>query len=275
MAVLKCILARKADVGVILRRGPSKQVAVIKWDLKKDQFEEGQWLKGRIYEDDCDLSPNGLKFAYCATDQRKFGRDIYAYMAISQCPYLTALEFFDYDSTRFFGLIFQTDEKILGWPHIHEFRHNKNIQHGEYDLKDKLWDGVDFEGSTSKYSTRQQLSGWRRIKNDGHEIIFAKSVKRLHQFKIQQHNKKYYSSSDASFNVVDHQSNEIISLTHASWVDWDKRNGDLLYAASGKLFRVKHGGDPHGFSAQRTIELADFNQMTFKAVKAPKEALVW
>jgi hypothetical protein len=33
--------------------------------------------------------------------------------------------------------------------------------------------------------------------------------------------------------------------------------------------------DPEGFSAEKTIELADFNQMTFKAVKPPKKALVW
>jgi hypothetical protein len=113
MAVLKCILARKADVGVILRRGPSKQVAVLKWDLKKDQFEEGQWLKGRIYEDRCDLSPNGLKFAYCATDYRP-NRDIDGWEAISQCPYLTALEFRKYNSSRFSGMVFQTDKIILG-----------------------------------------------------------------------------------------------------------------------------------------------------------------
>jgi hypothetical protein len=53
------ILARKAQVGVIFRRGPSKQVLLIKWDLERDTFAFGQWLRGRIYERRCDLSPQG------------------------------------------------------------------------------------------------------------------------------------------------------------------------------------------------------------------------
>lgn len=49
------LLAPQAPLGVIIRRGPSKQVATILWDRRQDTFQLGQWLKGRIYERRSDL----------------------------------------------------------------------------------------------------------------------------------------------------------------------------------------------------------------------------
>jgi hypothetical protein len=54
---LYCILARETPLAVVFRRGPSKQVLLVLWHTDTDQFHEGQWLKGRIYERRCDLSP--------------------------------------------------------------------------------------------------------------------------------------------------------------------------------------------------------------------------
>ena len=87
------ILARAAPVGVIFRRGPSKQVQLIKWDTSKDHFEYGQWFKGRIYERACDLSPNGDKLIYLAAKWGK--KPIETWTAISKPPYLTALVLWD------------------------------------------------------------------------------------------------------------------------------------------------------------------------------------
>ena len=49
-ARLWVLLARDARVAAILRRGPSRQVQLIKWDFRDDTFEHGQWIKGRIYD---------------------------------------------------------------------------------------------------------------------------------------------------------------------------------------------------------------------------------
>lgn len=65
-ARLFVLLARQAPIGVILRRGPSKWVQMIKWHTDTDMFEEGQWFHGRIYEQLSDLSPNGKWFTYHA-----------------------------------------------------------------------------------------------------------------------------------------------------------------------------------------------------------------
>ena len=56
---LHAFIASEARVGVILRRGPTRHVRMIRWDLANDTFEPGQWLLGRIYEDRCGLSPDG------------------------------------------------------------------------------------------------------------------------------------------------------------------------------------------------------------------------
>jgi hypothetical protein len=40
------ILARDADAGVILHRGPSKWVQIIKGHTRNDTFEDGAWFHG-------------------------------------------------------------------------------------------------------------------------------------------------------------------------------------------------------------------------------------
>ena len=87
-ARLWVLLAREAPVGVIFRRGPSKQVLLIKWDMRRDSFEHGQWLKARVYERRCDLSPNGKLLIYFAANYK---RPLYSWTAISKPPYFSAV----------------------------------------------------------------------------------------------------------------------------------------------------------------------------------------
>jgi hypothetical protein len=93
-ARLHIILAREASVGVILRKGPSRFVQMIKWHTDTDQFELGQWMKARVYEDKCDLSPDGKLFIYFVlkgdgvSKRRDYGM---TWTAISKPPYFTAL----------------------------------------------------------------------------------------------------------------------------------------------------------------------------------------
>jgi hypothetical protein len=49
---------------MILRRGPSAWYHLIRWNMREDTFEAGAWFRGRIYEDRCDLSPDGQLFLY-------------------------------------------------------------------------------------------------------------------------------------------------------------------------------------------------------------------
>ena len=46
---LRVIIAAKAKVGVVFRRGPSRWWHILRWDLKTYRLESGAWVKGIVY----------------------------------------------------------------------------------------------------------------------------------------------------------------------------------------------------------------------------------
>ncbi len=93
-ARLHVLLAREAPVGVILRRGLSKSVCTIRWNLIADQFEIGQWLRGRIYERRADLSPDGRYLIYFAMNGKWSSKSRGSWTAVSRAPWLKAIAFY-------------------------------------------------------------------------------------------------------------------------------------------------------------------------------------
>lgn len=104
------LLAREAPVGVIFRRGPSRWVQLIRWNTETDEFEPGQWLKGRVYERRCDLSPDGRLLGYFALAPRG---DTYSYTAISRPPYFTALAIWFKEDCWSGGGLFESNHEFL------------------------------------------------------------------------------------------------------------------------------------------------------------------
>jgi hypothetical protein len=90
-ARLHVLTARASPLAVVLRRGPSGQVASFLWDRGTDRFTLGQWLKGRIYERRADLSPDGRHMIYFARDARWHGPTGGAWTAVSRAPWLRAV----------------------------------------------------------------------------------------------------------------------------------------------------------------------------------------
>src|SRR3954468_5070913 len=92
MPKLFVIPAREETTAVILRRGPSEWYHVIQWDMRRDRFAHGAWLKGRIYEEKCDISPDGRLFVYFVHQGSRAGTQFtHAWTAISHVPWLEAL----------------------------------------------------------------------------------------------------------------------------------------------------------------------------------------
>ena len=85
-------MARSAPVAVVLRRGPSAWVHLTLWHTDTDVFAPGAWVRGRIYEEKCDLSPDGQLFVYAAFKGNRF-RTSYtdSWTAVSRPPWLHAL----------------------------------------------------------------------------------------------------------------------------------------------------------------------------------------
>src|SRR5919198_4444283 len=93
-ARIHALLASEAPLGVVIRRGPSKQVCTVLWDRRRDEFRLGQWLRGRIYERRSDLSPDGKHLIYFAMNGRWNSEAKGSWTAISRAPYLKALALF-------------------------------------------------------------------------------------------------------------------------------------------------------------------------------------
>jgi hypothetical protein len=104
-------------VAVLFRRGPSRWVRLIRWNVAEDTFDSGQWFKGRIYEKRSDLSPDGTKLIYFAQKiSRRTLQDpeySYAWTAISRPPYLTALALWAKGDCWNGGGLFETNARVL------------------------------------------------------------------------------------------------------------------------------------------------------------------
>ncbi len=88
---LHVLLARRALIGLIIRRGPSRHVCTIGWNRGDDTFTLGQWLTGRIYERRCDLSPDGRHVIYFAMNGKWDSEAKGSWTAVSRVPYLKAV----------------------------------------------------------------------------------------------------------------------------------------------------------------------------------------
>jgi hypothetical protein len=93
---LHVIVARKANVAVVIRRGPSKWCHIMRWDLNKMQLEEGAWLKGSLYPARCAISWDGRLFGYFAL---KGNSKEFSYWGVSKLPWLKALAFWSVGDT--------------------------------------------------------------------------------------------------------------------------------------------------------------------------------
>ena len=103
------IPASEADIAAIFLRGPSAWYHIIKWDTRLDTFESGAWIRGRIYPERCDLSPDGLLLVYFVHQGHK-GLTEYtcAWTGVSRLPWVSALALWPWGSTwggggRFLG----------------------------------------------------------------------------------------------------------------------------------------------------------------------------
>jgi hypothetical protein len=290
VASLFVILARNAHDAVIFRRGPSKEVLLIKWDRKKDTFETGQWFKGRIFERRCDLSPSGDLLVYLAA---KHKGPIHTWTAVSRPPYLTALALWPNLGTWGGGGLFESEYSLLlnhesGHRELADgFRLARNMKvrllgdwpgRGEDDpihhirLVRDGWVLIQ-EGEHTGYQKKGAMR-WRFTKPKVYEkrMQRKKSIQFLRMLLLgifEQGGHKYV----LDFEVLNEKGASLLKLPRIDWADWDS-NGDLLFSDRGKLFRLPWSSHRED-GRELAKELADFSTLTFTAKEAPKKALTW
>lgn len=263
---LHVVLARESSRGIVIRRGPSKQVCSIGWDRKDDSFTTGQWLKGTIYALRCDISPDGKDWVYFAM---KGGVD--AYTVLARWPWLKAVGFWPQTGTWFGGGLFM-DGKTL-W--INGGPGGRKGFKGKMPYKYPGVHPVDDWASTEclgAYFPRLLYSGWTHAgdedRSKSHGItLWDKPMregwtlqKRIHATVNHPPGKGcYYEEHRLRHAGVD----EVLFRPAWEWADYDGKR--LFWASEGKL----HTGFPKRDGSLDGNVLKDFNPMKFQRLQAP------
>jgi hypothetical protein len=85
------IPAADAPVIAVLRRGPSDWFHVGRWDIEHAAYEPGAWVRGTIYPQRCDLSPDGRFLCYFMLIGGADWSAGTTFIAISKLPWVHAL----------------------------------------------------------------------------------------------------------------------------------------------------------------------------------------
>lgn len=274
------LLARAAPIGVIFRRGPSKQVLLIKWNTRKDTFEIGQWFKGRVYERRCDVSPSGEFLIYFAAKQKP---PMYSWSAISKPPYFTALALWPKGDCWNGGGWFIEDRKVrLNHSPLEAKLHPdfhlgriKVVGYAEFGGEDAtVWDIVRkrdgwVEAAEGKSIDRGGVRGWDFDPPQIWRRAHPKKANLCLEMAITGIGGKNVPWYQINYRVLAGD-DTLIDLGRSDWAEWDHR-GQLVYAKRGCLFRQNVANS----SLEVAKQIADFNKLSFEETPPPSKALRW
>lgn len=287
---LYCLLAREAPLAAVFRRGPSKQVLLVLWRTDTDQFQEGQWLKGRIYERRCDLSPSGQRLIYFAADYKK---PYFSWTAVSKPPFLTALALWPKGDGWGGGGLFEKEHKILLNHRAAEMRLAEGFNLPR-DLQITPFGERSGWGEDNPiFDTRLSRDGWRLMK-EGKAIehgigasiwvefnpamVWSKLHAPSGRYELEMHIQGLHEK-DGSWYIIEHRVSDksngsVIDLGRTDWADWC-HSGDLLFGKEGQLLRLGFSGDGILNELGKAKLLINLTDRTFKEVAPPVHAKRW
>jgi len=284
---LYAIVAREAPVVIVFRRGPSREVELLRWDLETDAIEPGQWLKGRIYERRSDLSPDGSLLVYFAA---KYETGMRTWTAVSRPPFLTALALWPSGDAWGGGGLFESDRRLL-------LNHKPARMTADPDLRPK---GLEIAplGETSGHGEDNPIlhlrlvrDGWRLIDNGatdtehgrGHPTWITFDPPVIYRRGHRRHAVELESSLEGiherqgRWYVIGHRlragDRVVRDLGRTDWADWSP-DGDLLIATGGRLLRLD-GSSTESLRNAPLVEIADLRPHMFEPRAAPAAATHW
>jgi hypothetical protein len=265
-ARLHVLLARHSPMAVVIRRGPSKHVCTIAWNREDDTFEVGQWLKGRIYEERCDLSPDGKYLLYFALNGRWDSEVDGSWSAISRAPWLKAIELYPKGDTWGGGGMFLTENSF--W--LDHFKGEEPLMRSDEVQRDEFYEPGDhfkiYEGR------RLVRDGWKFLEyTDSFEVspVFEKSLPKswllrmVANAQIPAPEGGYYFKRD-KYELINKTSGDLLECDDWEWADLDGQT--VVWASKGCLYRA---------SIENTEKIGtpkllyDFNPLKFKRITAP------
>jgi len=265
-ARLHVLLARDAKIGLVIRRGPSKSVCTVLWNRKTDKFKLGQWMRGRIYERRCDMSPDGTRLIYFAMNGRWQSETKGSWTAISRVPYLKSTSLFAKGDCWHGGGLFLSDREFwLNDGHGHtelmpprDVRRNMNGHPPEY-----------FGGEClTVYYNRLQRDGWTMSRDEYQgATLFEKRLPKswvLRKLAFAEIGAPPGRGCYWDAHELRHESsNTLFAFPEWEWADFV--DGRLVWACEGQLRAARLGSGK--LSGEKLLH--DFNDMKFEAIAAP------
>jgi hypothetical protein len=226
------ICATDADVVAIVRRGPSAWTHLGMWDLASEQFHSGSWLRARVYQQKCDVSPDGTYFCYSALNGGAQWDAGDTYIAVSRLPWFTALAAWSTQGTYDWGAHFVEDRARWDLPEPDEGddgplrrRYGLAMTDPQHFAVERRRGWTDLPASaqgTQRHRVGRQCAG---------------------QFPRRQHDLWLLASGESRprYELRDRPSGPVLNpLDDVQWADW-ARDGRLLVATTDGRLQIRDG----------------------------------
>jgi hypothetical protein len=286
------IQARDGRSAVIFRQGPNRHFLLVRWWLKDDRFEEGHWVKCKIYVRRCDLSEDGEMLIYFAA--RHTG-PLYSWTAISRPPFFTALALWPKTDSWGGGGLFEGNRII----HLNHNSADLNLAAGHVLPRNffskRLGETPGFGEDGYIQSIKMERDGWRLVQDGNVDFEFNRKpflvvdphfihekpnpknnalVLRITFFGIgESTNSKHIMEN---YEIVTRHGTILRSFELFDWADW-AQNGDLLLADAGRVLRLPYAevGTETSEPFDGCRELLNLTNRTFEAKESPGWAKKW
>ena len=275
---LHAILARDRRHAVVIARVRHRLTATVGWDLRRDAFEVGQYVRATLAPLRSDLSPDGKHFVYFALDGRRMARGAtLAYTAVSRRPWLKALDFHPAGDTWYGGGLFVDDEHVwLNGVEKHpEARTTSGLRRVGRPRATAAGDTGNLETEDRGVYVRRLLrDGWTRTgsraRSPRHDVeTFERDLRHGHVLR-----KEFHATSGPRAEgrgcvyethvVVGPDGTETVH-DDWSWADVDAPRARVVFACDGAIHAAplgRHGPGP-------SWVLFDASGLSFEALEAP------
>lgn len=272
-----CIPASGAPIVGVLRRGPSAWSHLGKWDVARSVYEPGAWIRGNLYPQRCDLSPDGRWFCYFTLKVSATWKAGTTYLAISRLPWLTALAAWGTCGTWTRGVHFVEDRSVwqLGAPDagdvapcrkkfgiagtrpatfaVERRRGWRETGDSPPRRPDDTWDERRAD-AVKMEKPRPKSDGRTRLMVSGHFAALRGSLPG--------------GSKEIRYEIL--ENTRVRRLEDVQWADWDA-DGRLLVATTDGRLQVR-GFSKNGLSVRSEVDLG---ALTPSPSPPPDQAYRW
>lgn len=244
---ISVVTSEVSPMAMILRRGPKNRTAALSWNRDTGDVVLGQWLKGTIYAEQADVSPDGKYFLYGASQGRK---KWHCWTAISKVPYLHAVVWVGQDWPRETGGEFISDTHFQLYSGHNADAGTTGLVH---ENGGEIW--RDMARLRKQHMERR---GWRVV-NAGKQHMMRKPLNSAWDLKVWQNGNRTACELASTTGYDERSGGTMI----CDWADtWD---GELYLAANGKLCSYT---TENGSLIEKKV-IADFRNMHFQPIRAP------